>query len=525
MKPILMLCACAGSLAAQVPYARIAASASEPGSWLTYSGSYAGHRYSPLKQIDRTNVARLKPAWMYQTNDLNQFEATPIVADGVMYVSEPPSNAAALDLRTGRPLWIFRRALPSDVRACCGQVNRGLAILGDTVYLGTLDAHLLALDAKTGHVRWDVTVADYKTGYSITVAPLALQDKVIVGVAGGEYGVRGLLDAYDAKTGARLWRFWTVPGPGEPGHETWRGDSWKNGSATTWVTGSYDPASNLIYWGTGNPGPDYDGDVRQGDDLYADSVVALDASSGKLKWHFQFTPHDTHDWDSTHTPVLFDATVRGVARKLLMVANRNGFFYVLDRQTGEFVAGKPYAKVTWAKGLDNRGRPILVPGMDPKPEGTPVYPGVHGGTNWFSPSYSPETGLFYVGMREEGTTYYRATTDYQTGTYYTAGGIHGLAGVEPSGAIKALDPVTGDAKWEFPLHSPPWAGLLSTAGGLVFGGTNEGNLFALDAATGKPLWTFQAGGPALGNAVSYEFEGKQYVVLTAGRALMAFGVD
>jgi alcohol dehydrogenase (cytochrome c) len=525
MKSILALCVSIGSLAGQVPYERIAAPASEPGSWLTYSGNYSGHRYSPLKQIDASNASRLKPVWMYQTNDLNQFEVTPIVADGVMYVSEPPSNAAALDLKTGRPLWIYRRALPSDVRACCGQVNRGLAILGDTVYLGTLDAHLLALDAKTGHVQWDATVADYKTGYSITVAPLAVKDKILVGVAGGEYGVRGLLDAYDAKTGARAWRFWTVPGPGEPGHETWRGDSWKTGSATTWVTGSYDPALNLVYWGTGNPGPDYDGDVRRGDDLYADSVVALDASTGKLKWHFQFTPHDTHDWDSTHTPVLFDATFRGAPRKLMMVANRNGFFYVLDRQTGEFLAGKPYAKQTWAKGLDDRGRPVLVPEMEPKPEGSAVYPGVHGGTNWFSPSYSPETGWFYIAMREEGTIYYRATADYKTGTYYTAGGIHGLPGVEPSGAIKALDPLTGDTKWEFPLHSPPWAGLLATAGGLLFGGTNEGNLFALDARSGKPLWNFQAGAPALGNAVSYEFEGKQYVVLSAGRALMAFAVE
>ena len=415
MRTLWMGWALAGALAAQVPYERIAAG-SEPGSWLTYSGTYAGHRYSALKQIDRANVARLKLEWMYQTNDLNQFEVTPLVADGVMYVSEPPSHAAALDLKTGRPIWIFRRNVPSDVRACCGQVNRGLAILGDTVYLATLDAHLLALDAKTGHVQWDATVADYKEGYSITVAPLAVKDKIVVGVAGGEYGIRGLVDAYDAKTGKRAWRFWTVPGPGEPGHETWKGDSWKTGAATTWVTGSYDPALDLIYWGTGNPGPDYDGDIRGGDNLYADSVVALDASTGKLKWYFQFTPHDTHDWDSTHTPVLFEGNVRGVARKLMMVANRNGFFYVLDRQTGEFVAGKPYAKVTWAKGLDDRGKPIIVPELAPKPEGSVVYPGVHGGTNWFSPSYSPQTGLFYIGMREEGTVFYRATADYKTGT-------------------------------------------------------------------------------------------------------------
>jgi alcohol dehydrogenase (cytochrome c) len=525
MKRLVLFCGFACVLAAQVRYERILGSATEPGSWLTYAGNYAGHRYSPLHQIDRGNVARLKLAWMYQTNDLNQFEGTPLVADGVMYVTEPPSSAAALDLRTGRPIWQYRRPIPSDVRACCGQVNRGLAILGDTVYLGTLDAHLLALDAKTGHVLWDQTVADYKTGYSITVAPLALKDKVLVGVAGGEYGVRGLIDAYDAKTGARLWRFWTVPGPGEPGRESWVGDSWKQGAATTWVTGSYDAALDTVYWGTGNPGPDYDGDVRRGDDLYSDSVVALDASTGKLKWHFQFTPHDVHDWDSTHTPILIDATFRGTPRKLMALANRNGFFYVLDRQTGEFVLGKPYAKQTWAKSLDDRGRPVLIARMEPKPEGVAVYPGVHGGTNWFSQSYSPDTGLFYVATREEGTVFYRATTDYQTGTIYTAGGIHGLPGVEPSGAIKGIDLSTGEARWEFPLHSPPWAGLLSTAGGLVFGGSNEGNVFALDAASGKPLWNFQAGAAALGNPISYESEGKQYVALTAGRALMTFAVE
>jgi alcohol dehydrogenase (cytochrome c) len=515
----------AGATVAQVPYERIAASAGEPGSWLTYSGDYSGHRYSALKQIDRANVSRLKPAWMYQTNDLNQFEVTPIVADGVMYISEPPSNAAALDLRTGRPIWTYRRANASDVRVCCGQVNRGLAMLGDTVFLDTLDAHLIALDAKSGHVRWDVVVADYKTGYSMTVAPLALKDKIIVGMSGGEYGVRGFLDAYDPSSGKRLWRFWTVPGPGEPGHETWSGDSWKNGSAATWTTGTYDPALNLIYWGTGNPGPDYDGNIRKGDNLYSDSLLAIDASTGKLKWHFQFTPHDTHDWDSTSVPVLLDATVRGSPRKLVAMANRNGFFYVLDRTSGEFVLGKAYGKTTWAKSLDDRGRPIVIPGTDPPPEGQNTYPGVHGSTNWMSPSYDAAAGLFFIPVREEGTVYYHATVDFHEGAYYTAGGIRGIPNVEPSGSIQALDPSTGALRWEFPLHSPPWAGLLSTAGGLVFGGTTEGNVFALDSSTGKPLWDFQAGGPVAAGPISYEFEGKQYIVITAGRALIAFAAD
>ena len=519
-----LLFALALPLAGQVSYERIVSAASEPESWLTYSGTYAGQRYSALSDIHRHNVGRLKPAWMYQTNDLNQFEATPLVADGILYTSEPPSQAAALDLRTGRPIWMLRRAAPSDVRLCCGQVNRGLAILGNTVFLGTVDAHLLALDAKTGHLLWDVTVADYRTGYSITGAPLALQDKVIVGISGGEYGIRGFLDAYDPKTGARLWRFWTIPGPGEPGHDTWAGDSWKTGAAGTWVTGSYDPALNLLYWGTGNPGPDYNGAGRTGDNLYSDSLLALDAASGKLRWHFQFTPHDTHDWDSNHVPVLLDATFRGAPRRLAAVANRNGFFYLLDRETGAFLLGKPYGRETWAKGLDDRGRPIPVADTEPRPEGSAMYPGIHGATNWNSPSYNPATRLLYVAVREEGTVFYRATAEYKPGNYFSAGGMRGIPGVEPSGSIQALDPLTGERRWEFPLHSPPWAGVLSTAGGLVFSGTSEGNIFALDAETGKPLWQFQAGAPVYAAPISYRFQGRQYIAVTAGRTLIAFAV-
>lgn len=524
MKAFLILCGIGFTLTAQVSYERIAAAASETGNWLTYSGDYGGHRYSALKRIDRGNVARLRPAWIYQTNDPNPFEATPIVADGVMYISEPPSNAAALDLRTGRPIWVFRRALPSDVSVCCGQVNRGVAVLGERVFLGTLDGHLLALDAKTGHLLWDTRVADYKRGYSITVAPLALKDKVILGISGGEYGIRGFVDAYDAKSGQRLWRFWTVPGPGEPGHDTWGGDSWKTGSAATWVTGSYDPVSNLLYWGTGNPGPDYNGKGRRGDNLYSASLLVLDGATGRLKWYFQFTPHDTHDWDANHVPILIDADFQGKARKLVAVANRNGFFYLFDRQTGEYLLGRQYAKQTWAKEIDERGRPIAIPATEPKPEGTLVYPGIHGATNWNSPSYSADTGLMYVASREEGTVFYRATAEYKAGSYFSAGGMRGIPGVEPSGSIQALDPLTGERRWEFPLHSPPWAGVLSTAGGLVFSGTNEGNVFALDAASGKALWDFQAGAPVYAGPISYEFEGRQYLAVAAGRSMMAFSV-
>jgi alcohol dehydrogenase (cytochrome c) len=515
----------ASPLLAQVPYDRIARAAADPGNWLTYSGTYRSQRYSTLDQISTANVARLKPVWMYQVYDVNKFETSPLVVDGLIFITEPPSNVTALDARTGRPIWNYRRPIPDDIRACCGQVNRGLAILGESVFVTTLDAHVVALDSKTGRLRWDVTAADYKLGYSMTAAPLALRGKVIVGMAGGEYGVRGFIDAYDSKTGKRLWRFWTIPGPGDPGNETWAGESWKTGSASTWVTGSYDPELNLVYWGTGNPGPDYNGERRAGDNLYAASLVALDADTGKLKWHFQFTPHDVHDWDSNQVPVLLDRPIRGKPRKLVVTANRNAFYYVLDRSTGEFLAGQQYAKQTWAKGLDDRGRPVALADTAPSVEGTPLFPSLHGGTNWFSPSYSPKTNLFYVAAREEGTIFFKGDAEYQAGGLFTGGSFRGIPHVEPTGAIRALEVETGNLRWEFPLQSPPWAGLLSTAGGVVFGGSNEGYVFALDAATGKPLWRFPTGGAIFANPITYVSEGKQQVAIAAGHALISFALE
>jgi len=515
----------AASLSGQVSYERIRQAGREPGQWLTYSGNYQGHRYSTLDQINAANVGRLKVAWMYQVNDPNKFEATPLVIDGVMYVSEPPSNVAALDLRTGRPLWRYERPLPAGVRPCCGFVNRGVAALDDQIFVGTLDAHLVALDARTGRVRWATEVADYRTAHSITVAPLAVRDKVVVGVAGGEFGVRGFVDAYDAKTGKRAWRFWTVPGPGEEGNETWAGDSWKNGAAATWVTGAYDPELNLVYWSTGNPGPDYNGDVRLGDNLYACTLLALDADTGQRRWHFQFTPHDVHDWEANQVPVLVDGAWQGQPRALIVTANRNAFYYVLDRRTGEFLLGTPYAKQTWAKGLDHRGRPIRLPNTEPTAQGTPLYPSLHGGTNWFSPSYSPKTSLFYVAVREEGTLFYKGPAEYKPGAGYTAGSVRGLPGVEPTGYVRALEVATGKQRWEFPLQSPPWAGLLSTAGGLVFGSANEGYFFALDDATGKPRWRFQTGSAVFSNPISYLSDGRQHIAVAAGHSLISFALE
>jgi len=515
-------------LHAQVSYERVLQADDEPHNWLTYSRTYDGQRFSPLDQVNRENVERLRPAWIYQSwaaESRPRFETSPLAVDGILYITEQPSNAAALDARTGRPLWKYERPIPEDVITCCGRVNRGMAIVGDTVYLATLDAHLVALDRVTGQVKWDVEIIDYHDGYSLTAAPLLVKDKVILGVAGGEFGVRGFIEARDAATGRQAWRFWTVPGPGEPGNETWGGESWQTGGATSWTTGAFDPELNLIYWGTGNPGPDYDGSVRPGDNLYSCSLVALDADTGKLRWHFQFTPHDTHDWDSNHVPVLLNRSESGRVQKVVMVANRNGFFYVLDRVTGEFLLGKPYARQNWAKGIDKKGRPILVPGMDPSSEGPVVYPGLHGGTNWFSPSFSPQTGLFYISMREEGTRFFVQPVAYKRGALYVAGGPSGIQGVEPTGAVIAVDPSSGDRQWEFPLASPPWAGLLSTAGGLVFGGSNEGTFFALDAKDGRPLWHYQTGGWINANPMTWMTRGKQYIAVPSGRALIAFTLE
>jgi Glucose dehydrogenase len=312
MRALYMLLAPAVILAqVNVPYERIRDAAKEPGNWLTYSGDYTGRRYSPLDQINAGNVAKLRMAWMRQVNELDTLETSPIVVDGVMFITQPPNVVEALDARTGRTLWSYRKDIPGDLRLCCGKVNRGLAILGDAVYYGSIDAHLIALDARTGALRWDVPTADYKMGYSSTGAPLAVKDKIITGMAGGEFGVQGFIDAYDAKTGKRVWRFSTIPGKGEPGNETWEGESSKTGSATTWVTGAYDPDTNTVYWGTGNPGPDWNGDARKGDNLYTDCLIALDADTGKRKWHFQYTPHDVNDWDSTQTPILTEALCRG----------------------------------------------------------------------------------------------------------------------------------------------------------------------------------------------------------------------
>ncbi len=510
---------------AQVRYERLVHPEKEPGHWLTYSGDYRSHRFSTLDEITSDNVAQLTPVWMYQLPAAGVFETTPLVVDDLMYVTEPPSSVTALDVRTGRPLWKWQPVIPEKVlNIGFPQTNRGVAVLDDTLFIGTLDGFVVALDAASGAVRWKTHMGENETGHAITAAPLAIEGKVIVGVSGGEAGIRGYLDAYDAVTGDRLWRFYTVPSPGEPGHDTWGGDSWKTGGGATWLTGSYDPALNLLYWGTGNPAPDWNGDVRPGDNLYTCSVVALDADSGELEWYFQFTPHDVHDWDANQIPILFDATVDGRPRKLIGMANRNAFYYLLDRETGEFLRGAPYAKQTWAKGLDETGRPIVIPDTEPTIEGNLVYPSLRGSTNWYSPSYSPETGLLYVPVSEMGAYYFKGEAVYRPGHRFTAGGERRLSGDQAYGAICAIDVRTAEVKWEFRQHTPPNGGVLSTAGGLVFAGANEGNFFALDADTGEPLWDFQTGGRVRANPISYAVDGKQYIAIASGYALFVFGL-
>jgi alcohol dehydrogenase (cytochrome c) len=534
MRALILLAATVAAYG-QVTFDRLLKADAEPGNWMTYSGRYSGWRHSGLTQITRENVKDLKVAWVYQMPVTERIESTPLVVDGVMYVSEPPSNVVALDAATGRPYWRYRRSLPTKINVCCGQVNRGVAVMGNRVFVGTVDAHLVALDARTGAVLWDVPVADPKTGHSLTGAPLVVKDMVIAGVAGGEYGIRGFLDAYDQKTGERKWRFWTVPAPGEPGSESWSGDAWKQGGGPTWVTGAYDPEQNLIIWGTGNPSPDWNGDVRPGDNLYTDSAIALDADTGKLKWHFQFVPHDVHDWDAVQVPVLVDGDWKGQRRKMVYWAHRGGFFYVLDRTTGEFLFGKPFATQTWAEGLTAKGRPIRKPNIDPSPEGTYVWPGVQGATNWYSPSYSPLTGMFYLTAWENRGLYRKGAADYIPGNRYIGSVPEiDLPGDPGAGAIRAIDPKTGERAWEYSVRTKPWSGVLSTAGQLVFGSTGgwidrektqmESFFFALDAQTGRELWRINLGGTMASNPISFTAGGKQMVVMPAGSGVFAFSL-
>jgi alcohol dehydrogenase (cytochrome c) len=537
---VLAAVAVVGAQSRAVTSDRILKAAAEPQNWLTYSGNYNGQRYSTLYQITPANVRNLELQWVFQVRTLgaaDKFEATPVVVDGVMYTVSPPNDVVALDAVTGRQFWRFDYANAPAARVCCGRVNRGVAILGDRLFMGTIDGKVIALNAKTGAVEWNKQIDRPEAGYSITVAPLVVKDKIILGPATNEFGTNCWVAAYDVRTGDEVWRFKTVPEPGERGNETWPGDSWKHGGAPIWVTGSYDPETNLTFWGTGNPNPGWNGGPRNpGDNLYADSVVALDVDTGRLKWHYQFTPNDEFDWDSVQVPVLANIDWQGRPRKVMLWANRNGFVYVLDRTTGEFLLGKAFVKQNWNLGFDN-GRPVRDPKAKPTPEGTRIEPGTQGGTNWYSPSFSPRTGLFYVSAWDNYSAIarYAEVPPWAEGKKYTgrapagrgAGGrgspVAYRTEAEGYGAVRAIDPKTGDKKWDFKMVDYTESGVLTTASDLLFSGGREGHFFALDARTGELLWRVNLGGNVASGPISYAVDGRQYVAVAGEGALYVFG--
>ena len=492
------------------------------GEWPGYHGLPSANRHSPLKQINTANAARLKPAWTYALPHMS-LQTTPLVADGIMYVTAP-NRVCALDSSTGREIWCYDRQRSTATKIsgdAAKGAQRGAALLGDRIFFSTDDAHLIALNRLTGALMWQVFMpANLKGAFGATAAPLVVGDLVVSGIAGGDAPLRGFLAAYKATTGEEVWRFWTVPKPGEPGSETWRGKAIEYGGGATWLTGSYDPELDTLYWPTGNPYPDTDGTERGGDNLYTDCVVALDPKTGKLKWHFQFTPHDLWDWDATEPLVLVDAKFQGRDRKLLLQANRNGFFYVLDRVTGEFLLGKPFVeRLTWASGIDPKGRPILTANSKPTPGGTKTCPAVRGATNWYSTSYSPDTKLFYV-MAVEDCNLYR-----QAGNWFVP---YNDPANPPVKLLRALDIETGKIVWEVPQVGAPeanYSGVLTTAGGLLFYGESGGTFAAADAKTGKTLWHFNTGQAWKASPMTYLVKGRQHVAIAAGGTIVSFALE
>ena len=505
---------------------RLLKAAAEPQNWLMYSGAYNSHRHSPLTQITTANAKDLSLKWVFQSRSLEKSEVTPLVVNGIMYTTQSINDVIALNAVTGKTLWTYSHKPDPAARNCCGNMTRGLAISGDLIFLAGYDTYLIALDAKTGKEAWKILGGDPKQGQTFTHAPLVIKDKVIAGVAGGERGARGFIAAWDVKTGKEAWRFNTVPGPGEPGHETWAGDSWKNGGAPIWVTGSYDPETNLTYWGTGNPGPDWDGRNRAGDNLYSCSVIALNADTGKLSWHYQFTPHDEFDWDSTQVPVLADMEWQGRPRKLMLFANRNGVFYVLDRTNGQFLKGTSFVKTNWVEGFDAKGRPNQV--KFTSREGTLVFPGNQGGTNWYNPSYSPRTGLFYIPVWENSSTIYllnETPPTFHEGQGFAGAFPRNQRNADQFSAIRAIDPKTGEKKWDYRMEAPSMdAGVLTTASDVLFSGGRDGQFFALDARDGKLLWQTNLGPSVFSGPMTYSVNGNQYVSVVAGNGLFTFGL-
>jgi alcohol dehydrogenase (cytochrome c) len=494
--------------------------------WTSYNGDYTGRRYSALREITSANVTKLRASWIFHSSNSERLEVTPVVFHGVMYITSA-NNAYALDARTGRVLWHHERPVSAGLLDdAAAHKNRGVGIWRNFVYMETDDAHLLCLDARTGHLLWDVTYADKAKQYGATSAPLVVKDEVVVGTSGGDSGVRGFVAAYDAVTGNLRWRFWTIPGPGEFGSSSWPGDSYLHGGGTTWMPGTYDAKLDTLYWTTSNAAPDFVGDSRPGDDLYTACVLALNPTTGSLKWYFQFTPHDLYDYDATETPVLVSAEVNGRMRDLLVQANRNGFLYVLDRTDGKFLKATPFVKkLNWAKGVDALGRPILS-GKIPSADGTEICPGIDGATNWFSPSYNPDTGFFYVIALESCSIFFAHPQKFAIGQTLYATGTKLAPDDHAQEILLAYSVSEGKIVWRYPQvgRGNSWGGTLTTAGRLVFFGNDTGALEAIEARTGRSLWQFTAGQGFYASPMSYAVDGVQYVAVAAGSDVISFSL-
>jgi len=494
--------------------------------WSSYNGDYTGRRYSSLKEINVSNVQQLRAAWVFHPGNSQNLEATPVVLRGVMYVTAA-NDVYALDGKAGRKLWHYSRPVSSGLLDdAAAHKNRGVAVWQNSVFTQTDDAHLLALDARSGSLLWDVEYADKTKHYGSTGAPIVVKDEVIVGTSGGDSGVRGFLAAYDAASGKKKWQRWTIPAPGEPGSDSWPGDTYLHGGGTTWMPGTYDPQLNTLYWTTSNAAPDFFGDSRPGDNLYTACVLALNPDTGEIKWYFQFTPHDLFDYDATETPVLVDTIENGKPQHLLLQADRNGFFYVLDRMKGKFLRATPFVeKLNWAKGVDPSGRPILS-GRIPSPRGKYICPGIEGATNWYSPSYNPETGLFYVLALEGCDIFFAKPEKFTPGeTFYNTGTNHS-SGEKSQKILLALSPADGKAVWRYPQvgRARSWGGTLTTAGGLLFFGDDSESFEAVDASTGRALWHFNTGQVIRASPMSYGVDGVQYVAIAAGGDVFSFSL-
>ncbi len=495
--------------------------------WPTYNGQVTGNRYTTIDEVTKANVGKLAPKWVFTLPEQERLEVTPIVVDGVMYVSAA-NECYALDAGTGRRIWHFHRprtkGLAGDAAA---GINRGVAIAGDKLFMVTDHAHLLALNRFTGDQVWETTMADWHQNYGSTSAPLVAGDFVISGVSGGDEGIRGFVAAFDRETGKEAWRFWSAPKPGDPVADTWKGKDIAHACASTWFTGTYDAELKTLYWPTGNPCPDYDGSQRVGDNLYSDSTLALDIATGQLKWHFQYTPHDLWDWDAQQPEVLVDATWDGQPRKLLLHANRNGFFYVLDRTTGKMLVAQPFVKkLTWASGIGKDGRPVLLPAQVPSPDGTKVCPAVEGATNWYSTAFNPTTGLYYVQSLEKCTMFHQAPDTWQAGRSYYGGSTKSVPDERGQKVLRAIDIQSGKIAWELPQtgNGSSWGGTLATSTGLVFFGEDSGALMAVDATNGKPLWQFQTNNLWKASPMTYVFDGHQHIAIASGPNIISFAL-